>query len=138
MNDLNSMVGKQASRSRRFGRPEVDTFGNLSGDLNPLHFETDAARQSRFKQPIVHGMLTASLISSVIGQDLPGPGTVYVSQTLQFRAPVFIGETVTAKVEVIAVRPDKPLLTLKTTCTAGDGRVVLEGEAVVWFDPSHA
>ena len=109
-------------------------FSNLprfSGDHNPVHLDEAYAAKTRFGHPIAHGMLVAGLISAVLGTELPGPGSIYLSQTLHFRAPVYIGDQVTATVEVVAIRPDKPIVTMKTVCTNQSGQIVLEGEAVL-------
>jgi 3-hydroxybutyryl-CoA dehydratase len=124
-------VGAKASRTKTFTDEDVRSFAQVSGDDNPLHLDADYAATTRFGQRIVHGMLTAGLISAVLANDLPGEGTIYMSQTLQFKAPVFIGDTITATVEVIKFREDKRIATLATTCINQDGKVVLAGEAVV-------
>jgi 3-hydroxybutyryl-CoA dehydratase len=112
----------------------VRNFGHLVGDLNPVHFDEQFAAGTRFKKRIAHGMIGASMISAVLGTKLPGPGTIYLSQTLKFAAPVYLGQTVIARVEIIAIRDDKPIITLKTTCTTDDGTIVLTGEAVTLFE----
>jgi 3-hydroxybutyryl-CoA dehydratase len=105
-------------------------------DTNPIHIDADAARQSIFGERIAHGMLSAGLISALLGTRLPGPGSIYLRQTLAFRAPVKLGNTVTAMVEVTALNADKKRATLRTVCTVGD-EVVIEGEAYVQV-PSRA
>ena len=105
-------------------------YSAVSTDTNPVHIHAEAAANTIFKERIAHGMLSAGLISAVLGTKLPGPGTVYLSQTLRFRAPVKIGDTVTATVEVTALDADKKRATLRTTCTVA-GKPVIEGEAVV-------
>lgn len=127
-------LGASASRSVTWTERDIEAFAGVVGDHNPLHVDPDFARRTRFKRPIAHGMLAASLISAVLGTQLPGPGTIYLRQTLEFKAPVYPGETVTATVTVTKVREDKPLLTLRTVCTKSDGTVVIEGEAVVLID----
>lgn len=124
-------VGATASRHKTFTDGEVQLFAQLSEDANPVHLDDSFAAGTRFGRRIVHGMLTAALISAVIGNDLPGPGTIYLSQTLQFKAPVFPGDTVTATVEVTHIRQGRGMVTLATTCTKQDGTVVITGEAVV-------
>lgn len=124
-------LGAKASRTQIITDEAIQAFADLTGDNNPLHLDDRYAAGTRFGRRIAHGMLAASLISATLANDLPGPGTVYLSQTLQFKAPVYPGDTVTATVEVKALRPGKPLVTLTTTCTKQDGTVVLEGEAVV-------
>jgi 3-hydroxybutyryl-CoA dehydratase len=131
MISMNVEVGARATRSKTFTDADVRGFAQVSGDTNPIHLDDAYAAATRFGRRIVHGMLTASLISAALANDLPGEGTVYLSQTLQFKAPVFVGETITAVVEVAKFRADRRIATLVTTCTNQDGKVVLEGEAVV-------
>jgi len=114
----------------------VERFGEAVGDLNPIHFDEAFAKTTRFGRRIAHGMLSASLISAVIGNKLPGPGSIYISQTLHFTSPVYLGDELTAKVTVLSVRQDKPIATLETICSKQDGTVVLKGEAVVAFPSS--
>lgn len=122
--------GQQASITREVTVADVETFADVSGDTNPVHLDQEFAENSRFKRRIAHGILSASYISAVLGSKLPGPGTIYLSQSITFKAPVFIGDTVTATVTVLNYRPDKHILTLRTECTNQDGVVVLEGQAV--------
>ncbi len=124
--------GDAATLRRSFSADEVATYAALSGDMNPVHLDADyAAADPRFGQRIVHGMLLAGLISAVLGQELPGEGTIYLGQTVSFRAPVGLDEEVVARVEVLTIRDDKPIATLATTVTKPDGQVALTGEAVV-------
>ena len=123
--------GDKASRTTTITDAMIRTFANLTGDTNPVHLDDAYAAGTRFGRRIAHGMIAAGLISAALANDLPGPGTVYLSQTLQFRAPVYPGDTLTTTVEVRAVRPDKPIVTLGTICRNQDEVVVLEGEAVV-------
>ena len=123
--------GDTASRTRTISDEMIRTFAELTGDTNPVHLDDDYAANTRFGRRIAHGMIAAGLISATLANDLPGPGTVYLSQSLKFKLPVFPGDTVTATVEVVSVRPDKPIVTLSTVCTNQDGEVVLEGEAAV-------
>jgi 3-hydroxybutyryl-CoA dehydratase len=125
--------GTKASRTQTISDEVIRAFADLTGDHNPIHLDDDYAADTRFGRRIAHGMIAASLISATLANDLPGPGTVYLSQTLQFKAPVYPGDIVTATVEVKALRPGKPLVTFATTCTKQDGTLVLEGEAVVLF-----
>ena len=131
MNNPTLEPGAKASRTQTITDEVIQAFADLTGDHNPLHLDNSYAAGTRFGRRIAHGMLAASLISATLANDLPGPGTVYLSQTLQFKAPVYPGDTVTATVEVKAFRPGKPLITLATNCTKQDGTVVLEGEAIV-------
>ena len=124
-------VGDHASRTKTITDADVRDFARASGDTNPVHLDDDYAAGTRFGRRIVHGMLTASLISAILGNDLPGHGTIYLGQDLKFKAPVFIGDTVTVAVEIVKYREDKRIATLRTVCTKADGTVVIEGEAVV-------
>ncbi len=124
-------VGLRATFSRTIGEAEIRAFADLTGDRNPLHLDGTFARRSRFGRPIAHGLLSASVISAALGMSLPGPGAIYLSQTLTFLRPVYPGDTVTATVEVTAYRQDKGIVTLRTTCTNQDGESVLDGEAVL-------
>lgn len=123
-------VGISAVYSRTITDTDLRNFSGVTGDTNPMHLNEEYAKTTFFKGCIVHGFLTASLISAVIGTKLPGPGCIYVSQSLFFKAPVHIGETVYAKVTVKALQPDKRRAVLQTTCMVKD-TVVLDGEAVV-------
>lgn len=124
-------VGDTAQRTRTITQADVLAFAAASGDENPVHTDAAYAATTRFGRPIAHGMLTASLISAILGNDLPGPGSVYLSQTLSFKAPVYPGDTVTGTVECIKFREDRGIATFRTTVTNQDGVLVLEGEAVI-------
>ena len=126
-------VGASASFSKTITETDVVLFAGITGDFNPVHIDEAHAQQTQFEGRIAHGMLGASLISTVLGTRLPGPGTVYLGQDLKFRAPTRIGDTLTATVEVAAVREDKPIYTLRTTVTNQDEEVVTEGQAVVLY-----
>jgi len=123
--------GDKASRTTIITDEMIRAFADLTGDTNPVHLDDAYAASTRFGRRIAHGMIAAGLISAALANDLPGPGTVYLSQTLQFKAPVYPGDTITTMVEVKSVRPDKPIVTLGTVCTNQNDVVVLEGEAVV-------
>ena len=124
-------LGETASLTRTVTESDVQQFADLVGDHNPVHVDDTFAKKTRFGRRIAHGMWGVSLISAVLGTRLPGPGTIYLSQTIQFLAPVYPGDTVTAEVTVVKVREDKPIVTLETLCQNQDGEVVLKGEAVV-------
>jgi 3-hydroxybutyryl-CoA dehydratase len=128
---MNLKVGDSAEISKTIADEDVRAFAELTGDRNPVHLDEEYAASTRFGRRVAHGMLGASLISTVLANELPGRGTVYLSQTLRFTAPVFPGDTVTARVTVKGVREDKPVVTLETVCTNGRGERVVEGEAVV-------
>jgi 3-hydroxybutyryl-CoA dehydratase len=127
-------VGERASTRRRFGDDEVRRFAELSGDFNALHVDDAAAARSRFGRRVVHGMLTASLFTRLLGMELPGRGAIYLSQTLRFSAPVYVGDEVEAVVEVSAVDVGRKRLTLGTTCRNEQGVTVVSGEALVMVD----
>ena len=129
MSSLN--VGDKASRTTTITDEMIRAFAELTGDSNPVHLDDAYAAGTRFGRRIAHGMIAAGLISATLADDLPGPGTVYISQTLQFKAPVYPGDIITTTVEVKSLRPDKPIATLVTTCKNQDDVLVLEGEAVV-------
>jgi len=124
-------TGDKAARTRTISDEMIRAFADLTDDTNPVHLDDEYAASTRFGRRIAHGMIAAGLISATLANDLPGPGTVYLSQKLKFKAPVYPGDTVTATVEVRSVHPDKPIVTLATTCTNQHGDVVLDGEAVV-------
>jgi 3-hydroxybutyryl-CoA dehydratase len=123
--------GDKASRTQSISDEMIRSFAALTGDTNPVHLDDAYAAGTRFGRRIAHGMIAAGLISATLANDLPGPGTVYLSQTLQFKAPVYPGDTITATVEVKSARTDKPIVTLGTICTNQENKVVLEGEAIV-------
>ena len=110
---------------------QIEAFARLSGDRNPVHFDDAFARRIGFEGHIAHGAVTASLLSAVLGMDLPGPGSVFLEQRVRFLAPVRPGDTITAALEVTRVRPDKPILTLAATITTQRGKRVADGELVV-------
>lgn len=124
-------IGARASRTKSITDEDVRAFAQASGDTNPVHLDDAYAATTQFGRRIAHGMLTASLISAILGNDLPGPGTIYLGQDLKFKAPVYIGDTVTAVVELIKYREEKRIATFRTTCTNQDGKLIFEGEAVV-------
>ena len=123
-------VGDISEFSKTFSETDIYLYAGISGDFNPAHINETFASKTYFKTRIAHGMLSAGLISAVIGTQLPGPGSIYMQQTLTFLAPVHIGDTVTARVEVVE-KIDKKKVRMQTTCTNQDAVVVLEGEAMV-------
>jgi 3-hydroxybutyryl-CoA dehydratase len=123
-------VGMSATLTRLVDDALIRRFAEVSGDHNPVHLDETYAKTTRFGTRIAHGMLGAALISAVLGMDLPGPGTVYLSQTLNFRRPVKLGDTVVTEAVVTALQPEKGRAVLKTSCRVGDN-VVIEGEATV-------
>lgn len=129
-------VGDTAEYTQTLTEAQVALFVGATGDHNPLHLDEVYARKTRFKGRIVHGLLTAGLISTAIGTKLPGTGAVYLGQTLRFHRPVYLGDTVTARLEVTGVkeRPGGQILTLRTLCLNHKGEVVIEGEATVLYE----
>ena len=127
-------IGQQASLSKTVTAADVDTFAQLIGDFNPIHVDEETARRSRFGGRIAHGMFIGGLISAVLGNELPGPGAIYLSQQLQFMAPVYVDDTITAVVEVTAWRPEKCIITLQTDCYKQDETQVATGEAILLVD----
>ena len=124
-------VGEKASLTQLVEESHLALFAAATGDLNPIHFDADYAGRTLFKGRIAHGLLSAGFISAVIGNQLPGLGTVYVAQDYRFLAPVRLGDRITAEVEVLAVDAERNRVRLRTTCTNQDGTVVLDGEAMV-------
>jgi 3-hydroxybutyryl-CoA dehydratase len=123
-------VGQSASYTKTVTEADIVKFAEVSGDNNPVHLDEAFAQTTMFKGRIAHGMLSAGFISTVIGTKLPGSGTIYMSQTLRFKAPVRIGDTVTATCTITEIIPEKRRAVLNTSCKVGD-TVVIEGEALV-------
>jgi acyl dehydratase len=128
-------VGQRAQRTRVVQPRDIELFSELTGDRNPLHYDGERAGASRFGGIIVQGGVTSGLLNAVVAEDLPGPGSVFLHVDWSFRAPVRPGDSITAEVEVLEVRPDKPISKLRTSITNQDGTVVLDGEALVWTEP---
>jgi acyl dehydratase len=128
-------VGDTAQRSREVRERDIELFTELTGDRNPLHYDREAAEASRFGGIIVQGGVTSGLLNAVVAEDLPGPGSVFLHVDWSFRAPVAPGDVITAEVEVLELRDDKPISRLRTTITNQDGTVVLDGTALVWREP---
>jgi 3-hydroxybutyryl-CoA dehydratase len=128
---MNLKVGDTASLKRTVTNEDIRAFAEVSGDHNPIHLDEGFAVTTRFGQRIAHGMFGASLISAVIGNELPGTGSIYLSQTLKFLAPTYLGDTVTARVTVTKIRDDKPIVTLECVCENQRGETLIKGEAVV-------
>jgi len=123
-------VGDTAEMSKTVTEEDIDLFAKVTGDRNPVHVSREFAEKTRFGERIAHGMLSAGLISAVIGMKLPGPGCLYLSQTLNFRGPVKIGDEITARVEVAEVISEKRLR-LKTECFNQRSETVIDGEAII-------
>jgi 3-hydroxybutyryl-CoA dehydratase len=123
-------VGQEASMSKTVTEADIAAFAEVSGDKNPVHLDAAYAATTMFKERIAHGMLSAGYISAVFGMHLPGPGSIYISQTLNFKAPVKIGDTVTTTVKIIEIIPEKKRARFETVCAVG-GKPVLAGEATL-------
>ena len=124
-------IGDSAEIIRTIEQSDIDAFARVTGDHNPVHVDEEFAKTTRFGRRIAHGMLTASLISAVLANKLPGEGSVYLGQTLRFVAPVFPGDEITARVTVLEIREDKPIVKLETVCVNQRDEVVIRGEATV-------
>ena len=122
-------VGQRASRRLTLTANHVRMFAELSGDRNPLHFDAAFAARTKFGRLVVQGGLTTGLLHALVAMDMPGPGTVFLSQNWRFTAPVYIDDTITAEAEVVSVHPSKPVTQLRVQITRSDGTTVLEGEA---------
>jgi len=135
-------VGDQASTKKIFGEEDVKHFAQLSTDVNPVHIDKEYASTTRFKRPVVHGIFTASLLSAVVGNQLPGIGSIYISQVLNFKKPVFVGDEVTASIQVTNIQKERRVITLSTICSVmrqsessggEESVVVIDGEAVIYY-----
>ena len=124
-------VGEKAQMSKVFTEKDVRQFAEVSTDTNPIHLDEDFAKNSVIGQRIVHGMLVASMFSAIIGNKLPGKGTIYLGQSINFKKPILINDQITASVEITNIREDKPIITLETLCFNEKAEIVIEGEAVV-------
>jgi 3-hydroxybutyryl-CoA dehydratase len=124
-------VGDTTQRSKTITDADIRAFAEVSGDHNPIHLDDDYAAKSPFGRRVVYGILVTSVISAALANDLPGEGTIYMAQSVKFKKPVFIGDTVTATLTVTAYREDKRIATLQTNVTNQDGAMVIEGEATV-------
>jgi acyl dehydratase len=128
MSALSLTVGQKAARSLTFTPAEVEAYAQITGDRNPLHFDEEFAAKTKFGRLVVHGGLTSGILNALVAEDLPGPGTVFMSQDLKYLAPVYVGDTITGEVEILKVHETKPVTQLRATVRRGDGEVVLEGE----------
>lgn len=125
-------VGQTARRTRHVTARDIELFTEISGDRNPLHYDEEAARATRFGGIVVQGGVTSAILNAVVAEDLPGPGTVFLQVNWAFRAPVRPGDTITGEVRITSVRDDKPITELETRVTTADGTVVLDGTAVCY------
>lgn len=124
-------VGETAEFAKTISETDIYLYAGITGDFNPAHINVEYAKNTFFKTRIAHGMLAAGLISALLGTKLPGPGTIYLRQSLNFLAPVRIGDTITARVEIIEMLTEKNRVRFKTECVNQDGTAILDGEAVV-------
>ena len=127
-------VGDKASRTRQVSKRDIELFTEMTGDRNPLHYDEQKAAASHFGRLIVQGGVTTGLLHAVVAEELPGPGSVFLQVDWSFKAPVGPGDEITAEVEVVEARDDKPITKLRTTITNQDGVVVLDGSALVWLE----
>jgi acyl dehydratase len=128
-------VGQIARRTRTITARDIELFTEMTGDRNPLHYDEQLAAASRFGGIIVQGGVTSGMLNALVAEDLPGPGSVFLHVNWSFKAPVRPGDDITAEAEVLEVRNDKPICTLRTTITNQDGTVVLDGTALVYREP---
>ncbi|HEV8411217.1 MAG TPA: MaoC family dehydratase [Gemmatimonadaceae bacterium] len=124
-------VGQSAERTKEMTEALVNSYAELTGDFSPVHVDEAAAKQTRFGTRIAHGMLSAGFLSAVIGMDLPGPGTIWVAQALKFKQPVKLGDTITWRVEIKELFPEKKRATLSTICRNQRGEKVIDGEGTI-------
>jgi len=127
-NGLDLKIGQRARRTQTVTAREVELYAQITGDRNPLHFDADFAGRTRFGRLVAQGGIASGMLNALVAMDMPGAGTVFLSQTLTYKAPTYLGDTLTAEIEVLSLKPDKPVCQLKATITNQDGTVLLEGE----------
>jgi acyl dehydratase len=128
MGPLGLRVGQRARRSQAVTAEAVELYARITGDRNPLHFDAAFAAGTRFGRLVAQGGITAGMLNALVAMDMPGAGTVFMSQSLKYLGPAYLGDTLTAEVEVLSLKPDKPVCQLRATVTNQDGAVILEGE----------
>ena len=133
---LGLKVGQRARRTQTVTAREVELYAQITGDRNPLHFDVAFAARTRFGRLVAQGGIASGMLNALVAMDLPGPGTVFMSQTLSYKAPTYLGDTLTAEVEVVSLKLDKPVCQLRATSTNQDGTVVLEGECWTYTLPA--
>ena len=126
---LGLRVGQTATRTKTITPADLQSYAEITGDYNPLHFDEAFAAGTRFGRLVAQGGITAGMLNALVAMDLPGPGTVFMSQTLTYKAPAYVGDTLTGTVEVVSLKPDKPVCQLKFVVSNQDGTVLLEAEA---------
>jgi 3-hydroxybutyryl-CoA dehydratase len=127
-------TGEKAAYTRTITRKDIATYARLSGDTNPLHLNEEYAKTTRFRKTIAHGMLTASLISAALGTRLPGPGAIYLEQTIRFLKPVYAGDTIRTVIEIVSYEENTGKIFAKTNCFRQNGDQVIEGKALLLLD----
>ena len=125
---LGLRVGQRARRTQTVTAREVELYAEITGDRNPLHFDGDFAARTRFGRLVAQGGITAGMLNALVAMDMPGPGTVFMSQSLKYLAPAYLGDTLTAEIEVLGLKADKPVCQLRATIRNQDGTPLLEGE----------
>jgi len=125
---LRLRVGQRARRTQTVTAHEVELYAQITGDRNPLHFDADFAARTRFGPLVAQGGIASGMLNALVAMDMPGPGTVFLSQMLTYKAPTYLGDTLTAEIEVLSLKPDKPVCQLRATITNQAGAVLLEGE----------
>lgn len=125
---LGLSVGQRARRTQTVTMRQIELYAEITGDRNPLHFDADFAARTRFGRLVAQGGITAGMLNTLVAMDVPGPGTVFLSQSLKYLAPAYVGDTLTAEVEVLSLKPDKPVCQLKATIVNQDDTPLLEGE----------
>lgn len=131
-------IGDQFIDKITITEAHIQKFAEFSGDFNPIHFDDEAAKAQGFKGRIAHGMISASFFSKIFANSFPGPGTVYLNQTLKFHAPVYLNEILTYKLEVLSKKEGKPFYTVKTEAFGTDEKLRISGEAVIWPKESES
>ena len=126
---LGLRVGQTATRTKTISDADLQAYAEITGDYNPLHFDEEFAAGTRFGRRVAQGGITAGMMNALAAMDLPGPGTVFMSQTITYKAPAYLGDTLTARVEVLSLKPDKPVCQLKFEIANQAGTVLLEAEA---------
>jgi acyl dehydratase len=121
-------IGQRARRTQTVTAREVELYAQITGDRNPLHFDAAFAARTRFGRLVAQGGIAAGMLNALVAMDLPGPGTVFMSQALKYLAPAYLGDTLTAEVEVLALKPDKPVCQLRAVITNQHGETLVEGE----------
>ena len=132
---LGLRVGQRARRTQTVTAHEVELYAQITGDRNPLHFDADFAARTRFGRLVAQGGIASGMLNALVAMDMPGPGTVFLSQTLTYKAPTYLGDTLTAEIEVLSLKPDRPVCQLRATITNQAGAVLLEGECWTYTLP---